>query len=133
MAIFGDMIRERSGLGPGDAEWLHLLVGDWQMIADLSFADLVLWFPTPEDDGFVAIAHVRPSTSHTMFHADFVGEQIQPELEPLVELAWKSQNIERSQETKIWNADMAMRVEAIPMVRNGVTLAVITTHMDLSS
>ena len=28
---------------------------------------------------------------------------------------------------------MAMRVEAVPMVRNGRTLAVVTTHMDLSS
>lgn len=132
MAVFADMIRDSSVLGPGDAEWLHLLVGDWQMIADLSFADLVLWFPANEG-GFVALAHVRPSTSHTMFHADFVGEGIQPELETLVQSAWKSQNIERSHETKIWNSDMAMRVEAIPMVRNGRTLAVITTHMDLSS
>lgn len=132
MAVFADMIRESSGLGPGDAEWLHLLVGDWQMIADLSFADLVLWFPS-EDQEYVALAHVRPSTSHTMFHADFVGDPIQPELDPLVRAAWVSQNIERSHETKIWNSDMAMRVEAIPMVRNGRTLAVITTHMDLSS
>lgn len=132
MAIFADMIRESSVLGPGDAEWLHLLVGDWQMIADLSFADLVLWFPS-NDGGYVALAHVRPSTSHTMFHADFVGDRIQPELEHLVQSVWKSQHIERSQETKIWNLDTAMRVEAIPMVRNGRTLAVITTHMDLSS
>ncbi|POH58439.1 sensor histidine kinase [Arthrobacter glacialis] len=132
MAVFADMIRDSSKLGPGDAEWLHLLVGDWQMIADLSFADLVLWFPS-ENQEYVALAHVRPSTSHTMFHADFVGDPIQPELDPLVRAASASQNIERSHETKIWNSDMAMRVEAIPMVRNGRTLAVITTHMDLSS
>lgn len=132
MAVFADMIRDSSVLGPGDAEWLHLLVGDWQMIADLSFADLVLWFPS-NDGGYVALAHVRPSTSHTMFHADFVGDRIQPELEHMVQSVWKSQNIERSHETRIWNSDTAMRVEAIPMVRNGRTLAVITTHMDLSS
>ena len=29
-----------------DVEWLHLLVGDWQLISDLAFADLVLWLPT---------------------------------------------------------------------------------------
>lgn len=133
MAIFADMIRESSGLGPGDAEWLHLLVGDWQMIADLSFADLALWFPAEDDSGYVALAHVRPSTSHTLFHTDFVGDAIEPELAPLVRSAWASQNIERSHETKIWNSDVAMRVEAVPMVRNGRTLAVITTHMDLSS
>ena len=31
--------------GPGDSEWLHLLVGDWQLVADLARGDLVLWFP----------------------------------------------------------------------------------------
>ena len=133
MAIFADMIRDSTGLGPGDAEWLHLLVGDWQMIADLSFADLVLWFPETHGESYVALAHVRPSTSHTMFHSDFVGDEVQPELAPLVQAAWTSQNIERSHETKIWNSDMTMRVEAVPMVRNGRTLAVITSHMDLSS
>ena len=25
-----------ASLGPGDIEWLHLLMGDWQIIADLS-------------------------------------------------------------------------------------------------
>ena len=28
-----------------DLEWLHALVSDWQLLADLSFADLVLWVP----------------------------------------------------------------------------------------
>lgn len=132
MAVFADIIRDGADFGPGDAEWLHLLVGDWQLIADLAFADLVLWFPDAEK-GYVALAHVRPSTSHTMFHSDFVGEGISADLEPLVTTAWGSQNMERSSETSIWNPDIPMRVEAIPMVRNGKTLAVITTHMDLSS
>ena len=48
MAIFTDPIKEHADFGPGDAEWLHLLVGDWQLVADLAFADLALWFPHPE-------------------------------------------------------------------------------------
>ena len=132
MAIFADMIQEGPGFEPGDAEWLHLLVGDWQLIADLSFADLVLWFPH-EEKGYIALAHVRPSTSHTMFHADFVGDAIEPEWEPLVSSAWRSQSIERASESTVGNMEVPARVEAIPMVRNGRTLAVITTHMDLSS
>ncbi|MCU1572657.1 MAG: signal transduction histidine kinase [Micrococcaceae bacterium] len=132
MAIFTDPIREHADFGPGDAEWLHLLVGDWQMVADLAFADLALWFPHPEF-GYVALAHVRPSTTHTVFHSDFVGERIRSDLEPLVTKAWNSQLIERSNETAGWSNEMAMRVEAVPMVRNGRTLAVVTTHMDLSS
>ena len=54
---------ERHGsLEPADLEWLHLLVGDWQMISDLAFAGLVLWLPTRDGD-FVAVAQVRPSTA----------------------------------------------------------------------
>jgi two-component sensor histidine kinase len=131
VAIFTDPIREHADFGPGDAEWLHLLVGDWQMVADLAFADLALWFPHPEH-GYVALAHVRPSTTHTVFHADFVGEGIRSDLRPLVDKAWESRTIERSSETN-WSSDMALRVEAVPMVRNGRTLAVVTSHMDLSS
>ncbi len=136
MAIFTDPIREHDNLGPGDSEWLHLLVGDWQLVADLAFADLALWFPLPDPDpahGYVALAHVRPSTTHTVFHSDFVGDRIRSDLSPLVAKAWASQVIERSADTSGWNTDMAMRVEAVPMVRNGRTLAVVTTHMDLSS
>ena len=131
MAIFTDPIKDHADFGPGDAEWLHLLVGDWQLVADLAFADLALWFPVP-DGGHVALAHARPSTSHTVFHSDFVGERIRADLKPLVDAAWRSQHIERSSETS-WTAETAMRVEAIPFVRNGRTLAVVTSHMDLSS
>jgi two-component sensor histidine kinase len=131
LAIFTDPIKDYAEFGPGDAEWLHLLVGDWQLIADLAFADLALWFPTP-DGSYVALAHVRPSTTHTVFHSDFVGERIRADLKPLVDLARQSQTIERSRESD-WTTEMAMRVEAVPMVRNGRTLAIITSHMDLSS
>ena len=131
MAMFTDPIREYPGFRPGDAEWLHLLVGDWQMVADLAFADLALWFPL-DDGGYVALAHARPSTSHTVFHSDFVGERIRADLLPLVNEAWEGKGIVRSNEAN-WTTEMAMRVEAVPMVRNGRTLAVVTTHMDLSN
>jgi len=73
--------------GPGDSEWLHLLVGDWQLIADLAQGDLVLWFPEDFQSGdingrahggpalntgFLGMAHVRPSTAQTVFHRDMV-------------------------------------------------------------
>ena len=53
LALCADACRPRAGPDRAcrspDAEWLHLLVGDWQLLSDLSFADLVLWLP--EDDG----------------------------------------------------------------------------------
>ena len=62
MATFTDPVREFADFRAGDEEWLHLLVGDWQLVADLAFADVVLWHPT-QDGTYVALAHVRPSTA----------------------------------------------------------------------
>ncbi|MGL5851254.1 MAG: histidine kinase N-terminal domain-containing protein, partial [Phycicoccus sp.] len=52
------MLRTTAGLTPAESEWLHLLVGDWQLVADLSFADLVLWVRDGRG-GWRAVAHVR--------------------------------------------------------------------------
>ena len=42
MADFSHILMTRPDLGDDDREWLHQLVADWQVIADLSFADLLL-------------------------------------------------------------------------------------------
>ena len=34
---FTDPLRCVADFDAGDAEWLHLLVGDWQLVADLGF------------------------------------------------------------------------------------------------
>ena len=40
----------RAGIrGPG-LDWLHALISDWLLLADLSFADLVLWAPLRGSD-----------------------------------------------------------------------------------
>src|SRR5690606_2961096 len=46
-----DLVEEYTSLGRIEIEHLHRLAGDWQLIADLSFADLLLW---------VAIDPARP-------------------------------------------------------------------------
>ena len=56
-----------------DLEWLHALVSDWQLLADLSFADLVLWAPLRDGSGWVALAQMRPTTGPTTFLDDVVG------------------------------------------------------------
>ena len=130
MALITEDLRQKADLGPGDEDWLHLLVGDWQLVSDLAFADLVLWFPTG-DGSYTALAHVRPSTSHTTFHSDFVGERIRKDLRIMVDEAWNSRQIQRS-------ADQAgteiipglTSVQAVPLVRQNRTIAVITSHFD---
>ena len=69
-------IAQQYGQMPQDeADWLSELAADWQIIADLSFADLVMWRKV--EDGFVAIAHCRPSTGPTVHQEEVVGIRAQ--------------------------------------------------------
>ena len=48
------------------------MVGEWQLLADLSFADFLMW--VRRDDGaLVCVAQVRPNTAPTVLLADAVG------------------------------------------------------------
>lgn len=118
-----DLVANRSALSSADAEWLHLLVADWQVISDLAFADLVLWLPTDDDD-VVAIAHARPSTGATVHHDDVVGQSAPPGLRATLLEAAQSQTQSRLREAR-WMGSFAIREEAIPVVRGNRTLAVV--------
>ena len=50
MSTLSDLIHAHGRSSEEDVEWLHGLVGDWQLLADLAFADIVLWIPTADDD-----------------------------------------------------------------------------------
>lgn len=71
MRTLADFLRITPGLEAGDAERLHLLIEDWQVLADLAFSDLVLWLA--QDDGWVAAAHTRPMTGPMVFVEEAVG------------------------------------------------------------
>ena len=62
MATLSELVQAQGRSSDADIEWLQLLVGDWQLLADLAFADIVLWVPSA-DGSFVAVAHARPSSS----------------------------------------------------------------------
>ncbi len=65
MPSLDDIARFQTSLSPDDVAWLHALVTDWQIIADLSFSDLVLWVPDAEAKGMWAGAQIRPTTGPT--------------------------------------------------------------------
>lgn len=48
MADFSEILASCDDCNEEDREWLHHLVADWQVIADLSFADLLLLLRTGE-------------------------------------------------------------------------------------
>ncbi len=73
MALLTRLIEERSDLGPADIEWLARVTQEWSLLADLSLSDLILWVPTWNDAGLVAVAQVRPTTAPTAVPHDILG------------------------------------------------------------
>ncbi len=82
-----DLVRAHTDLDDEDLAWLHLLLADWQIIADLSFADLVMWLPDREGRGFWAGAQMRPTTGPTAYVDDLVGAFIPTGRRPLLDSA----------------------------------------------
>ena len=126
-----DVLSEHTRLEQAAWDWLHLLVSDWQLLADLSFADLVLWVPT-RDSSWVAAAHVRPTTGVGVFVNDVVGARIDHTRQRTVVQAYDGPQIVRSHATT-WRDDLPVREEAIPVVRDGKAIAVLTRHTNLAS
>ena len=58
-----------------EIEWLHMLVAEWQLIADLSMADLVLWVRNNEGQ-YIAVASARPASALPILYRDITGEQV---------------------------------------------------------
>jgi hypothetical protein len=81
MATFAELISKNSQLSIAEREHLSDLVAEWRLLADLSFADLLLWLPMRKDEkswpeGYVLIAQIRPTTAATVFNDDLVGSEM---------------------------------------------------------
>jgi two-component sensor histidine kinase len=81
--------------GPERAH-LQRLTASWGFLADLCFADLLLYVPTarggsPETDEaeFVVLGQMRPTTSQTLYRDDQVGRLVRGSDVPLVVRAWR--------------------------------------------
>ena len=132
MPTLTDVLRERTTLAPEQAEWLHLLVGDWQLLSDLSFADLVLWVPVRPRrlaGGRARAPDHRPrwssSTTWSAGGSARAGGRCWTR-------RYAGARIVRAPEPE-FRDDMPIREEAIPVVRDGRPLAVLTRHTNLAT
>jgi two-component sensor histidine kinase len=127
MSTLGDLLAEHTML-PGNAvDHLHAVVGEWQLLADLSFADYLMW--VRRDDGaLVCVAQCRPNTAPTVLLADAVGTQADAGHLPLVTAAFKSGAIGRESEQRQPGsaADGDISIEAVPVRYNNHVVAVLT-------
>ncbi|GAA1525473.1 PAS domain-containing sensor histidine kinase [Nocardioides humi] len=122
--------RRHTELDDADIAWLQLIQADWQVIADLSFADLVLWLPDSGGAGFWAGDQMRPTTGPTAYVDDIVGTFVAAGRRVLVDAAFELGRIAREGDPE-WRDDVPVRVEAIPVRRDGRVIAVISRNTNL--
>lgn len=125
-------MQRHTELSAPELQWLHALVSDWQLIADLSFADLVLWAPLSGERGWAAVAQVRPTTAATALRDDLVGVIVVAGCAPLLEKAWTEGHICREGDPE-WRDEIPVRHEAIPVCRAGALIGVVQRSTNLAS
>ncbi|MGI8954205.1 MAG: sensor histidine kinase [Nocardioidaceae bacterium] len=130
MPSLDDVALRRTPLGGSDLVWLHLLIADWQIIADLAFADLVLWLPDAGGNGFWAGSQMRPTTGPTAYLDDVVGTHLPYGERPMIDTAMSERRIIREGDPE-WRDDIPVRVEAIPVRRGDAVIAVIARNTNL--
>ncbi len=132
MPTLDEIARAHTDLAEDEIEWLHLLLADWQIVADLSFADLVLWLPDREGRGFWAGAQQRPTTGPTALLDDVAGTFLPTGRRKLIDTAWETGRLTREGDPE-WVYDVPVRVEIIPVRRGARVLAVIARNTNLLS
>ena len=134
MASIEDYVQGRSSLSPDQIHRLRELVADWQLLSDLSFADLILWVPLRKDfkswpTGYVAVAHIRPTTAATLFPLDVIGDEISYGARPHIDQALSSAEIVRDTQPEALG-DHMVKEETIPVMVGEHVIGVISRHRD---
>ncbi len=125
MATLADRIRRISDLSREEAEHLRTLCSAWQVLADLSFSDLLLYVPMRRADRFEIAAQIRPFTSQTLYPQDMVGTRITQPEQPIVERAFREGSI-WAQEEPVLVDGIPIRMDAVPVRFGDHVIAVVT-------
>lgn len=125
---------ESTALSAEEQERISELIAEWQLLSDLSFADLILWVPKRKDyqswpTGHIAIAHTRPTTAATVFTQDLIGEEINWGDNPRIDQALSQGEILRDNEPE-QIGELLIKEETIPVLFSGHVIAVISRHRD---
>ena len=128
MASLEELAKENRNLEDDLISYLQDLTRSWGLLADLSFSDLLLYLPTKESpvDSFVLLAHVRPTTSTTLYRADLVGQKFEAQSRPLVSEAFLNAQISNGKVST--GGDREISVMAIPVIWKGETVAILASE-----
>ncbi len=105
-------------------------MADWQIIADLSFADLVLWLPDRGGKGYWAGGQMRPTTGPTALPDDLLGTFLAVGRRRMMDEAFHFGRLVREGDPE-WRDEVPVRVEVIPVRRAGRVIALVARNTNL--
>jgi two-component system, sensor histidine kinase PdtaS len=125
------LARTRTDLSDAELDHLSALVAEWSLIADLAMSDLVLWLPTWNEGGFLAVAHVRPATGPTTIPQDVVGTFLGKGRSHLLDhvATTGGHSFHRGEELPL----LPTRPEAVPVAFAGCPIAFLERRASLGS
>lgn len=126
MADLAKTLEEHSDLSDQAIAFLESLVEHWSWIADLALSDLVLWVPTWNDGGMVAVAQIRAATAPTALATDITGTFAPRGRFAYLDQADSFGRIIRARGDSDPHAPLG--VEAIPVYWAGSVIAVLARH-----
>ena len=127
MAGLLELARAHTPLRDDQIEHLQRLAASWGFLADLCFADLLLFAPLDPngDEGFVVLGQIRPATSQTLYRSDLMGSMVSAEEREVVTRCFKRDEMIEGEVTSAAVREL-VRVECIPVRADGELVAVLT-------
>src|SRR3954469_80658 len=139
MSALTETLAARTSLSDGQVDPIARLGGEWQLLADLAFADLLLWVPIAvpsaeagSEPAFLCVAQCRPTTGPTAYQHDQVGVVVRGPRLAALRTAFTEARIYRDVDPD-WDGDLPIRREAIPVKHGDQVIAVIGRDANLAS
>ncbi|MGA1030872.1 MAG: sensor histidine kinase [Ilumatobacteraceae bacterium] len=125
-----ELASEHTELSEDDVSHLAALISEWGMLADFSFADLLLYVPVTSAGGvnWLTASQVRAATGQTLYESDLVGEFADDTDRPFIAAAAQSGQIQQGEITLSYLND-PVNMTAIPVMREGRAIAVLTREV----
>lgn len=134
MPTLVELAEEHTSLEEQDIAHLTALISEWGMLADFSFADLLLYVPVAAAGGinWLTASQVRAATGQTLYQSDLVGEYADDADRPFIAAAAQSGQIQKGEITLPY-LDAPVKMTAIPVMREGKVIAVLTREVSTVS
>jgi two-component system, sensor histidine kinase PdtaS len=131
VSTLSELLAEHTELRGDAVEHLQRVVAEWQLLADMSFADFLLWIPLAGGTEFLCVAQARPTTAPTAHPEDIVAARVGAADSPQLRRAVVEGRICREENPR-WHLEVPVRRETIPVRYGRSVVAVLSRDTNLA-